>query len=127
MRVELYVSPESFTLATKMASPPVRFEQYTETEDIKEYFERLKLFLDVNGVNDEQKVPRVLSDIGARTYAVLKNLLAPSTPKDSSVATIKEKLIDYYKPKPPVISQRYIFQQQEQKQGETINEFVIEL
>ena len=110
-----------------MASPLVRFEQYTETEDIEEYFERLELFLDVNGVRDEQKVPRVLSDMGARTYAVLKNLLAPSTPKDSSLATIKEKLIEYYKPKPPVISQRYVFQQREQKEGETINEFVIEL
>jgi len=59
-----------------VGSPLVRFEQYTETEDIEQYFERLELFLDVNGVNDEQKVPRVLSDIGARTYAVLKNLLA---------------------------------------------------
>ena len=80
-----------------MASPLVRFEQHTETEDIEEYFEQLELFLDVSGVRDEQKVPRVLSDIGARTYAVLKNLLAPSTPKDSSLATIKEKLINYYK------------------------------
>ena len=83
----------------RMALPPLRFEQYTETGDIEEYFKRLELFLEVNCVKEEQQVACVLSDIGARTYAVLKNLRAPTTPKDSSLANIKAKLIGYYKPK----------------------------
>ena len=74
------------------------------------------MFLEVNGGKDDQKVACVLSDIGARTYAVLKNLLAPNQLKGSSLDTIKTKLIGFYKPKPPVIAQRYAIQQQEQKQ-----------
>ena len=88
----------------RMVLPPIRFEHHVETEDIEEYFERLEMFLEVNGMKDDQKVACVLSDIDARTYAVLKNLLAPNQPKDSSLDTIKTKLIGYYQPKPTVIA-----------------------
>ena len=69
----------------------------------------------------------VLSGIGAKTYAVLRDLLAPNEPKDSELATIKQKLVKHYKPKPPVIAQRFIFYQRTQKPGETINQFMMEL
>ena len=58
---------------------------------------------------------------------MLKNLLAPDEPKDSALADIKEKLITHYKPKPPVIGQRFVFHQRTQNSGESINEFVMEL
>ena len=58
---------------------------------------------------------------------MLRNLLAPTNPKDSSLSTIKPKLIQRYKPKPPVIGQRFIFHQRTQKPGEPINQFLMEL
>jgi len=58
-----------------------------------------------NGMKEDKKVGDMLSNIGAKSYAVLKNLLAPDKTKDSSLASIKEKLIVHYKPKPPVIGQ----------------------
>ena len=64
-----------------------------------------------NGVSDEKKVSHVLSGIGAKTCAVLRDLLAPSEPKDSALETIKQKLVKHYKPKPPVIAQRFTFYQ----------------
>ena len=94
-----------------MAVTVIRFEPYKEEEDIEQYFERLEMFLTANAVEEENKVGHVLSGIGATAYSVLRNLLAPTSPKDSSLTTIKQKLIQYYKPKPPVIGQRFIFHQ----------------
>ena len=67
------------------------------------------MFLLANDVRDNKKVGHVLSGIGAKAYAVLRNLLAPMEPKESDLVTIKQKLVRYYKPKPPVIGQRFIF------------------
>ena len=105
----------------------IRFEPYKEEEDIEQYFVRLEMFLTANAVEEENKVRHVLSGIGATAYSVLQNLLAPTSPKDSSLTTIKQKLIQHYKPKPPVIGQRFIFHQRTQKPGEPINQFLMEL
>ena len=109
-----------------MAVTVIKFEPYNEEEDVEQYFERLEMFLLANGVKDDKKVGHVLSGIGAKAYAILRNLLAPAEPKDSDFATIKGKLVGYYKPKPPVIGQRFIHQRT-QKPGESINQFVMEL
>jgi len=118
-----------------MAAMIIRFESYNETEDVEQYLERLEMLLMIlrlemllaNGVKEDKKVGHMLSNIGAKAYAVLKNLLAPDELKDSSLASIKEKLIAHYKPKPPVIRQRFVFHQRIQNTGESINEFVMEL
>jgi len=94
-----------------MAATIIRFKSYNEAEVVEQYLERLEMFLTANGVKEDKKVGHVLSNIGAKAYAVLKNLLAPDEPKDSSLASIKEKLIAHYKPKPPVIGQRFVFHQ----------------
>ena len=70
-----------------MAVANVRFEPYNEVEDIEQYFERLEMFLLANDVADDKQVGQVLSCIGAKAYSILKNLLAPNQPKDSTVAT----------------------------------------
>ena len=71
------------------------------------YFERLEMFLLANTLSDEKKVGHILSSIGATAYLVLQNLFAPANLKDSDLATIKQKLVRHYKPKPPVIDQRF--------------------
>ena len=113
------------TLATRMSL--VKFEPYDENDDIEDYCERLELFFTANGVADEKKRAHLLSGLGAKTYAVLKNLTAPETPSDCSLARIKEALINHFKPKPPVIAERFIFHKRDQRPGEPIKEFVIEL
>ena len=65
------------------------------------------MFLMANAVEEGKKVGHVLSGIGATAYSVLRNLLAPANPKDSDLATIKEKLVNHYKPKPPVIGHEH--------------------
>ena len=69
----------------------------------------------------------LLSGLGAKTYAVLKNLTAPAAPSGCSLAQIKEKLVSHFKPKPPVIAERFSFHKRDQLPGEPIKDFVIEL
>ena len=110
-----------------MAEPFVRFEQYNELDDIEEYFERLELFFQVHGVANEKKVPRLLSDIGPKTYATLKNLTAPTLPAECELGALKEHLVRHFKPQPVVIAERFQFHKRNQSPGETINDFMIEL
>ena len=84
---------QSVTLATRMVVTGIRFESYNEMADIEQYFKRLEMFLMTNGVRGDKKVRHVLSGIGAKAYAVLRNLLAPTEPKDSDLATIMHKLV----------------------------------
>ena len=102
----------------------VKFEPYDENDDIKDYCERLELFFTANGVADEA---HLLSGLGTKTYAILRNLTAPDPSMGSSLERIKEALINHFKPKPPVITKRFIFHKRDQHPGEPIKEFVIEL
>ena len=98
-----------------------------KTKTLNNMFQETGNVFMASNVSDEKKVSHMLSGIGAKTYAVLRDLLAPSELKDSEFPTIKQKLVKHYKSKPPVIAQRFIFDQRTQKSGETINQFIIEL
>ena len=63
-----------------MAQVSVKLEPYDGSDDIEDYFERLQLFFTVNGVEEDKQVAHLLSGLGAKTYAVLKNLTAPAAP-----------------------------------------------
>ena len=63
----------------------------------------------VNSVEDDRRVAYLLSGLGAKAYAVLKNLVALQAPKERSINRIKELLVNHFKPKPPVIAERYAF------------------
>ena len=73
------------------------------------------------------KVPRLLSDIGPKTCATLKNLTALVLPAECDLKTLKEHLIQHFKPQPVVIAERFKFHKRDQRPNETINEFIIEL
>ena len=51
---------------------------------------------------------------------MLKNLMAPSVLSASSLAQIKEKLFSHFKPKPPVIAERFLFHKSDQLPREPI-------
>ena len=78
-----------FTLATRMTEPIARFEPYNE-DDIEEYFEHVELFLEVHKITSEKKVAHLISDIGPKTYTVLKSLTAPTLQAECELRRIKE-------------------------------------
>jgi len=110
-----------------MADSVAHFEAYNEQDDIEEYFERLELFFEVHRIATGKKVAHLLSDIGAKTYAVLKNLTAPSVPADCTLNTLKQKLVQHYKPTPLVIAEQFAFHKRDQRLEEKINDFMIKL
>ena len=64
-----------------------------EADNIEDYLECLEMFLTVNSIEEAKKVAYLLSGLGMKTYAVLKNLAAPSTPSQCTLVRIKELLI----------------------------------
>ncbi|XP_045183417.2 uncharacterized protein K02A2.6-like [Mercenaria mercenaria] len=107
------------------------FGKISEFQDGQESFlnyeERLVQFFEANEVPDEELVPVFLSVIGSTAYGVLKNLVAPALPKDKSYADLVKLLKNHYNPKPLTISERFKFNKRNQKEGETVSEYVVEL
>ena len=74
-----------------------------------------------------KKVPVLLSNIGAKTYGLLRRLVAPKAPKEKTLAEIKTLLESHFELTPSVIAERYRFHRRDQVQGETIAAYVAEL
>ena len=72
---------ENFTLAMTMSESVAHFDRYNEGDDI-EYFEQLEFFLEVHKISAGEKVVHLLSDIGLKTYTVLKSLTMPILPAE---------------------------------------------
>ena len=98
-----------------------------ESESLTTYVERVKLFIEANGIEDARKVAVLLSVIGGKTYALLRNLLSPTDPKTKSFDEIVAALKEHYEPKPLVIAERFHFHKRNQAAGESVAEFVAEL
>ena len=110
-----------------MAQVTFKFDSYDESDDIEDYLERLELFLTVNNVEEEKKVAHLLSGIWAKGYTAVKNLRVPRTLKECRWDRLKELLINHFKPNLPVIAERFALHKRDQRPGETVNVFVIEL
>ncbi|XP_062604323.1 uncharacterized protein K02A2.6-like [Saccostrea cucullata] len=96
-------------------------------ETFVNYVERMEQYFEANEVKNEKRVAVFLSVVGPSTYGALKNLLQPALPKEKSFKDIVKTLTDYYMPKPLVISERFKFNKRNQREGETVNEYVCEL
>ena len=68
-----------------------------------------------------------LSAIGAKPYALLRNLVTPDLPKDKTFVQLVEVLKKHYEPKPLVIAERFNFHRRAQQTGESVKEFAAEL
>ena len=90
------------------------------TKSFENYEERLQQFSVANGI-DEDKV------VGPLAFGILWNLLQPTLPKDKRDTEIINTLKGHFNPKSIVISQRFNFNKQNQKEGEKVSEYVIEL
>ena len=111
-----------------MSSLVGRMQEFQpESEQISAYLERLEMYFLANGVADDKRVPVLLSVIGKHTYSLLRNLVAPGVPKDESFAALLAALTSHYEPKPITIAERHRFYNRQQKEGETMAEFLAEL
>ena len=89
--------------------------------------ERVELYFTVNDIAAEKKVVNLLSVISAKTYSLLRDLLAPTNPKEKSFDALVEVIKRHFEPKPLVIAERFTFHRRNQLPNESILEYVAEL
>ena len=78
------------------------------------------LYFTANEVAADKRVTVLLSSIGAATYSLLSDLVAPHSPRTKSLKEISAALRNHYEPKRVVISERFHFHKRDQAAGETI-------
>ena len=51
-----------------------------DEDSVGAYLERVALYFAENGIEEDKQVPFLLSSIGAQTYPLLRDLVAPAVP-----------------------------------------------
>ena len=92
----------------------VQFE--SDTESISAYLERLQMFFEASDITAE-KVLVLLTVIGRQFFSLLRNLVAPETPKDKLFDDLTKLLKSHFEPKKFVIAKRFNFYRQDQQAG----------
>ena len=90
------------------------------TDDISTCLEKLQLYFAANKVEDDRKVPILLTVIGAKAYSTLRSLLAPDSPADKSFNDLLITLKGHFDPKSLIIGEQFRFYQRSQKLDENI-------
>ena len=97
-------------------------------DDWEQYTERLGQYFAANGIEDDDKKLAVfLTVVGAKTYTLLSDLLAPEKPATKSYIELVEVLKTHLKPKPVIIAERFHFHQRGQKEGESVSSYMAAL
>ena len=77
--------------------------------------------------DDERKKALFLTICGAKTYQLVRNLVAPAKPDDRSLEQITDALNEHLSPTPNEICERFRFRNRMRKAGESVNDYVAEL
>ena len=99
-----------------------------DNETWTEYVERMGHFFDANEITDTKKQKAILlSSVGAKTYKLIKTLLAPVKPGEKTFAELVKLVQEHECPKPSPIVQRFKFNSRKQVEGEAVSEYVADL
>ena len=102
-------------------------EYHPDTEEIASYLERVEVFIVANEVAEERQAAVFLSVVGARTFALIRDLVSPAKPSAKTFQELCDVLRAHFEPKPIVIAERFYFHSRNQGSTETIAEFLAEL
>ena len=91
------------------------------------YLERLKQFFVANDIADRKKRAVLLTVIGTKAYTLLRNILAPEKPVIKDYSQLVEALRSHLDLKPIVIAERFKFHRRNQREGESIAQYIAEL
>ena len=73
--------------------------------------------MDANDIKDAKKLSVFLSIIGGSTYTLLRDLVAPQSPRELALDDAIKALKAHFEPKPIVIAERYHFHRRSQLPG----------
>ena len=103
-------------------------EYNADQEEWSVYTERLEHYFTANDVKDASKRRAILLSVcGARTYSLIRSLVAPDKVTDFNIEQLVEKVKAHQSPRPSVIAQRFKFNSRARQGGESIASFVAEL
>ena len=102
-----------------------QFDQGIET--FQNYSERLEQYFIANDVAAPKQAATLLSCIGPKTYQLLRSLSSPDLPSTKSYTQLKELLNKHLSPKPLEIAERFRFHKRNQREGESIQDYVVEI
>ena len=98
----------------------------SENEKVSAYLERVELYFAANDIT-ERRVPVFLSVIGAKTYSLLRDLLALTNPKEKSFNELVKVFKKDFEPKLLVIAQRFTFYCRNQSSTKSVLDYAAEL
>ncbi|MPC43609.1 hypothetical protein E2C01_037259 [Portunus trituberculatus] len=111
-----------------MAAVTGAVEQYIEGEDFEAYMDRFGQSLEVNNiVEDKKKRALFLTDSEPVVYQLLKNLCSPEKPADKSLKELFSLAAQQYATKDSVAVERFKFSSQNQRENQTISNYMAEL
>ena len=112
-----------------MASVIGTVSPFNESEDTwQSYAERLEFFFVANEIDSVAKKQAIfLSSMGAKSYKLLCNLVAPRKAGDCSYTEIVEVLKNHHNPRPSTIVQRFKFNSRVRASSESVRDYVAEL
>ena len=84
-------------------------EEFISGSDWKLYVERVEMFFEVNRVAEEKKVPTILTLMGNKMYALLRNIVSSGKPRDLLFVEIVDNLAKHLDPMPIVIAECFKF------------------
>lgn len=91
------------------------------------YTERLDQFFVANGIMEDKKVAMLLTVVGAKAHALLWNLLSPTKPVKKTYDKLVKTMKDHLKPKPLVVAERLKSHRRNQREGESVAQYLTEL
>lgn len=96
-------------------------------EDWESYIERLELYFEAKDVKPEKKLAILLTKVGTEMYKLIRELCAPTKPKDKVYQDIVDLVKNHLNPKRNEPMERCTFQQARQAPNESIANFVARL
>jgi len=102
--------------------------QYTEDHNWTEYIEIYEHYFTANSINEDKlKVSILCSNVGPKTYHVIKNLCLPNTPSEKTFKELTKLVKNHFKPKLSEASSSLHFNTRIRKKDESVRVFVAEL
>ena len=93
-----------------------------------QYCEIIEQFFIVNDITDANKKRAVLlSSIGSKAYALLRDLCSPTLPSAKNYTELTIILSQHLNPKPLVIAERFKFHKRDQLPSESVAQYVASL
>ena len=96
-------------------------------ETVTAYLERFQLFVEANAIEDDKRVPTLLTVIGSVHCTLLRGLVSPQLPKEKTYDELVEILKKHFDPEPIIIAERFHFYRRNQGQSESISDYLANL